>query len=72
MFKQFPRPDRSVWRQRAIHQMNIGRSQSGRNRRILQALQQALIELLIGLEFVTQNIVLHQQLIQCGPLRSFC
>ena len=64
MFKSFLGPHRSVWWQRAIDQMNICRSQGRRDRRVLQALQQALVELLIGLEFVAQHIVLHQQLIQ--------
>ena len=58
--KQLIGADRSARRQRCIDKVNIGGLQACRNGRVLEPLQQTLVELLIAFKLALQNIVLYQ------------
>ena len=56
------RTGRPARNQRRVHDSNIGGPQSRRDARFLQFLKHAVVELLVGVGFSLQNVVLHQLL----------
>jgi len=41
--------------------MHIGRTKTGRNGRVFQALQQCLVHFLVAIKLTLKNVLLHQQ-----------
>ena len=59
----FPGTHRVQGRNRGVDDMHVGRAQARRDRCILEALKQAVVELLVGFKLVLQDVVLDQQLV---------
>ena len=54
------RPNGRSGHQRLINDANIARAQTSGDSRLLQLLQQAVVELLVGIGIVLEDVVLHQ------------